>query len=77
MLVVTVLHLVVTVLHYMFRPICIDKIQQASKSKQTNTHARNNKIYEENRTEKHKWKRAKCDHVQKRAKTSEADSSGI
>jgi hypothetical protein len=26
------------------------------------------------KTEKHKWKRAECDHVQKKQKTSEADS---
>jgi hypothetical protein len=34
------------------------------KGKQTNIHARNSKLNEENRTGKHKWKRAKCNHVQ-------------
>jgi hypothetical protein len=34
------------------------------KKKKKQAHARNNKIKEE----KHKWKRAVCDHVQKKAK---------
>jgi hypothetical protein len=48
--------------------------QTTRKGKQTNTHARNNKINKEKQNKKHKWKRAKCDHVQeKETKTSEAD----
>jgi hypothetical protein len=39
-------------------------LQTTGKGKQTNTHARNSKINEENKTGKHKWKRAKCNRVQ-------------
>jgi hypothetical protein len=39
------------------------------------THARNSKINEENRTGKHKWKHAKCNHVQ--VKPAKQIPSGI
>jgi hypothetical protein len=44
----------------------INTLVQTNKKRQAdkNTHARNSKINEENRTEKHKWKLAKHNHVQ-------------
>jgi hypothetical protein len=41
-------------------------------NKQTHTQE-TTKLTKKNRTGKHKWKRAKCDHIQKKAKTSETD----
>jgi hypothetical protein len=49
--------------------------QTTRKGRQTKTHARNSKINEENRTEKHKWKHAKCNHMQ--VKPAEQTPSGI
>jgi hypothetical protein len=46
------------------------------KSKHTNTRKETTKVTKENNTRtKHKWKRAECDHVKKKAeKSSEAES---
>jgi ribosomal protein L37AE/L43A len=41
--------------------------KQQRKNKQTNTHTQETtKLTKKNRTGKHKWKCAKCDHVQKK-----------
>jgi hypothetical protein len=78
----TVLHLVVAVLHYMFRPTRPSSKQHKTarqttrKGKQTSTPKRYSKINEENRTtKKHKWKRAKGNHVQ--VKPAKQIPSGI
>jgi hypothetical protein len=54
---------------------CFGLRGKAKASRQTYTQE-TTKLTKENRTEKHKWKSAECDHVQKKKKqkTSEADS---
>jgi hypothetical protein len=48
------------------------------KNKQVNTHTRIRKLAKKNTTEKHKWKRAKYNHVQEKAtKTAKQIPSGI